>query len=47
MHLSQSYVPDRFPPSSQEEYMPTVKVNGKTKKIKYGNKKPMRKPKGK
>jgi len=27
--------------------MPTVKVNGKTKKIKYGNKKPMRKPKGK
>ena len=25
--------------------MPTVKVGGKTKKIKYGNKKPMRKPK--
>jgi len=22
MHLSQSYVPDRFPPDSQEEYMP-------------------------
>jgi len=27
--------------------MPIVKVGGKTKKIKYGNKKPMRKPKGK
>ena len=22
LHLSQSYVPDRFPPDSQEEYMP-------------------------
>ena len=30
-----------------EEIMPLVKVGGKTKKIKYGNKKPMRKPKGK
>jgi hypothetical protein len=25
--------------------MPLVKVGGKTRKIKYGNKKPMRKPK--
>jgi len=25
--------------------MPIVKVGGKTRKIKYGNKKPMRKPK--
>jgi len=27
--------------------MPLVKVGGKTKKIKYGNKKTMKKPKGK
>ena len=44
LHLSQSYVPDRFPPDSQEEYMP--------KGYGYGKKKPMKpkkskKPKGK
>ena len=39
MHLSQSYLPYRFPPSSQEEEMP--------KGIGYGKKKPMKPKKSK